>query len=116
MYGPGGGGISEALDVAHRLTIIEGTLGKAFGVMGGYVAADQTIIDVIRSYAPGFIFTTSLSPGLGAGAVAGARVARAAPADREAQQSADRLLKSMLADAGLPVMPGETHIVPLMVG
>jgi 5-aminolevulinate synthase len=116
MYGPRGGGISEALDVAHRLTIIEGTLGKAFGVMGGYVAADQTIIDVIRSYAPGFIFTTSLSPVLVAGVLASVRHLKASTVEREAQQASAKLLKSMLADAGLPVMPGETHIVPLMVG
>ena len=97
-------------------TIIEGTLGKAFGVMGGYVAADQTIIDVIRSYAPGFIFTTSLSPVLVAGVLASVRHLKASTAEREAQQASAKLLKAMLAEAGLPVMPGDTHIVPLMVG
>ena len=116
MYGPRGGGISERDDVAHRLTVIEGTLGKAFGVMGGYIAADRTIIDVIRSYAPGFIFTTSLSPVLVAGVLASVRHLKSSTAEREGQQAAAARLKSLLGDAGLPVMPGDTHIVPLMVG
>ena len=116
MYGARGGGISERDDVAHRLTIIEGTLGKAFGVMGGYIAADQTIIDVIRSYAPGFIFTTSLSPVLVAGVLASVRHLKASTAERDGQQAAALALKTMFRDAGLPVMWGETHIVPLMVG
>jgi 5-aminolevulinate synthase len=116
MYGARGGGISEREGVADRLTIIEGTLGKAFGVMGGYIAADQMIVDVIRSYAPGFIFTTSLSPVLVAGVLASVRHLKASSVEREAQQAAAAKLKAMLADAGLPVMPGETHIVPLMVG
>ena len=116
MYGARGGGISEAEDVAHRLTIIEGTLGKAFGVMGGYIAADQTIVDVIRSYAPGFIFTTSLSPVLVAGVLASVRHLKASSVEREGQQAAATLLKTMLDEAGLPVMMGATHIVPIMVG
>ena len=116
MYGARGGGISEAHGLAHRLTIIEGTLGKAFGVMGGYIAADQVIVDVIRSYAPGFIFTTSLSPVLVAGALASVRHLKASSGERDGQQAAAAQLKAMFADAGLPVMLGETHIVPLMVG
>ncbi len=116
MYGARGGGISERDAQAHRLTIIEGTLGKAFGVMGGYIAADQTIIDVIRSYAPGFIFTTSLSPVLVAGVLASVRHLKASSVEREGQQAAALTLKTMFRDAGLPVMWGETHIVPLMVG
>ncbi len=116
MYGARGGGISERDDVAHRLTIIEGTLGKAFGVMGGYIAADRTIVDVIRSYAPGFIFTTSLSPVLVAGVLASVRHLKSSSVEREGQQASAALLKTMLADAGLPVMTGETHIVPVMVG
>ena len=116
MYGARGGGISERDGVADRLTIIEGTLGKAFGVMGGYIAADRTIIDVIRSYAPGFIFTTSLSPVLVAGVLASVRHLKQSTAEREGQQRAAATLKAMMRDAGLPVMAGETHIVPGMVG
>jgi 5-aminolevulinate synthase len=116
MYGARGGGISERDEAADRITIIEGTLGKAFGVMGGYVAADTRIIDVIRSYAPGFIFTTSLSPVLVAGVLASVRHLKESSIERDGQQTAAALLKTMFADAGLPVMPSTTHIVPLMVG
>ncbi|QDX27563.1 5-aminolevulinate synthase [Sphingomonas suaedae] len=116
MYGARGGGISERDEAAHRLTIVEGTLGKAFGVMGGYIAADRTIIDVIRSYAPGFIFTTSLSPVLVAGALASVRHLKGSSEERDGQQAAAAQLKTMFADAGLPVMDSTTHIVPLMVG
>ena len=116
MYGERGGGITERDNVANRVTIIEGTLGKAFGVMGGYIAADQKIVDVIRSYAPGFIFTTSLSPVLVAGVLASVRHLKASSEEREAQQTHAAMLKDMLAAAGLPVLASETHIVPLMVG
>jgi 5-aminolevulinate synthase len=116
MYGPRGGGISDREDAAGRITIIEGTLGKAFGVMGGYIAADKMVIDVIRSYAPGFIFTTSLSPVLVAGALASVRHLKASSAERDGQQAAAAKLKDMMRDAGLPVMDSTTHIVPLMVG
>jgi 5-aminolevulinate synthase len=116
MYGPRGGGISDRDGVAGRVTLIEGTLGKAFGVMGGYIAADRMIIDVIRSYAPGFIFTTSLSPVLVAGALASVRHLKSSSVERDGQQAAAQALKTMFADAGLPVMPSTTHIVPLMVG
>lgn len=116
MYGTRGGGISERDAVADRVTIIEGTLGKAFGVMGGYIAADQNIIDVIRSYAPGFIFTTSLSPVLVAGVLAAVRHLKASSVERDAQQANAAMLKKLFADAGLPVMMSNTHIVPLMVG
>ncbi len=116
MYGARGGGISERDAVADRVTIIEGTLGKAFGVMGGYIAADQRIVDVIRSYAPGFIFTTSLSPVLVAGVLAAVKHLKGSSEEREAQQSNAAMLKAMMADAGLPVLLSETHIVPLMVG
>ncbi len=116
MYGPRGGGITDRDEAAHRITIIEGTLGKAFGVMGGYIAADTKIIDVIRSYAPGFIFTTSLSPALVAGVLASVKHLKASSVEREGQQAAAAMLKMLFADAGLPVMPSTTHIVPLMVG
>ncbi|MCP1471025.1 5-aminolevulinate synthase [Sphingobium sp. OAS761] len=116
MYGPRGGGISERDEVADRVTIIEGTLGKAFGVMGGYIAADQMIVDVIRSYAPGFIFTTSLSPVLVAGVLASVRHLKGSSEEREGQQASAALLKQLMRDAGLPVMDSVTHIVPLMVG
>jgi 5-aminolevulinate synthase len=116
MYGARGGGISERDAVADRVTIIEGTLGKAFGVMGGYIAADQRIVDVIRSYAPGFIFTTSLSPVLVAGVLAAVKHLKASSEEREAQQANAAMLKAMMAEAGLPVLLSETHIVPLMVG
>ncbi|MBC7042263.1 aminotransferase class I/II-fold pyridoxal phosphate-dependent enzyme, partial [Salmonella enterica subsp. enterica serovar Enteritidis] len=88
----------------------------AFGVMGGYIAADQMIIDVIRSYAPGFIFTTSLSPVLVAGALASVKHLKGSSGEREGQQAAAAKLKAMMAESGLPVMPSTTHIVPLMVG
>jgi 5-aminolevulinate synthase len=116
MYGPRGGGITDRDEAAHRIDIIEGTLGKAFGVMGGYIAADSRIIDVIRSYAPGFIFTTSLSPVLVAGVLAAVRHLKQSSIEREAQQAAAASLKAMMREAGLPVMDSTTHIVPLMVG
>src|SRR5881409_2672932 len=112
MYGEHGGGISERDNVAHRLTIIEGTLGKAFGVMGGYITASRTIVDCIRSYAPGFIFTTSLSPVLVAGALASVRNLKVSAAEREAQQQSAAMLKAKFAAADLPALPSATHIVP----
>jgi 5-aminolevulinate synthase len=116
MYGERGGGISDRDGLAKRITIIEGTLGKAFGVMGGYIAADRTIIDCIRSYAPGFIFTTSLSPVLVAGALASVRHLKQSSEERRAQQEAAAMLKAKFASAGLPAMESSTHIVPLLVG
>jgi len=116
MYGKKGGGISDRDDAAKRITIIEGTLGKAFGVMGGYITADTRIVDCIRSYAPGFIFTTSLSPVLVAGALASVKHLKASSEEREGQQASAAMLKQMFRDAGLPVMDSVTHIVPLMVG
>ncbi len=116
MYGPRGGGISERDEAADRLDLIEGTLGKAFGVMGGYVASSRKVIDCIRSYAPGFIFTTSLSPVLVAGVLASVRHLKGSSEEREAQHANAASLKHHFREAGLPVMESTTHIVPLMVG
>jgi len=116
MYGPRGGGISEREGAAHRIDIVEGTLGKAFGVMGGYIAASAKVVDCVRSYAPGFIFTTSLAPVLVAGALAAVRHLKQSSLEREAQQRAAAMLKQKFAKAGLPVKDTPSHIVPLMVG
>jgi 5-aminolevulinate synthase len=116
MYGPRGAGVAERDGVMDQIDIVEGTLGKAFGVMGGYIAADAVIVDAIRSYADGFIFTTSLPPALAAGAVASIRYLKEHNEVREAHQERAATLKARLQRAGLPVMPSESHIVPLLVG
>jgi 5-aminolevulinate synthase len=116
MYGEHGAGIAEQEGVLDRITVIEGTLAKAFGVMGGYIAADATIIDVVRSYAPDFIFTTSLSPVLAAGALASVRHLRVSGAEREHQQRAAAMLKNLFEQAQLPMILTTTHIVPLLIG
>jgi 5-aminolevulinate synthase len=116
MYGPRGGGIAERDGVMDRVDVIEGTLAKAFGALGGYVAASRPIIDAIRSYAPGFIFTTALPPAVAAAAATSIRHLKVSSAEREAQQRHAALTKQALRDAGLPVMPSETHIVPVHVG
>jgi len=116
LYGARGGGIAEREGVAHRLTLIEGTLAKAFGVMGGYVAGPALIIDVIRSLADSFIFTTSLCPHLAAGAVAAIQYVKAHPEDRARQAENAARLKAMLKGAGLPVLDTPSHILPVIVG
>ena len=116
MYGPRGGGIADRDGLMDRIDIIEGTLAKGFGVMGGYVAANRAIIDAIRSYAPEFIFTTALPPALCAAARAAVDHLKTSSVEREAQQRQAGLAKMILADAGLPVLKTETHIVPVMVG
>ncbi|MFI4936253.1 MAG: 5-aminolevulinate synthase [Caulobacterales bacterium] len=116
MYGPSGGGVSERDGAAADIDIIEGTLAKAFGVMGGYVAADAELVDAIRTFADGFIFTTSLPPALTAGALASIRWLRAHNEVRELHQERAESLKRRFKNAGLPVMPSVSHIVPLLVG
>ena len=115
MYGHTGGGIAERDGVMDRLDIIEGTLAKAFGIMGGYITGTQGLVDAIRSYAPGFIFTTALPPTIAAGAIESVRYVRGHNDIRERHQERAATLKSKLIEAGLPVLPTETHIVPLMV-
>jgi 5-aminolevulinate synthase len=116
LYGSRGGGVTERDGVAAEIDIIEGTLGKAFGVMGGYIAADAVLIDAIRSYASGFIFTTSLPPALMAGALASIRWLKAHDEVRQRHQERAATLKARFAAAGLPVMPSVSHIVPILVG
>ena len=116
MYGQRGGGVAERDGVMDQIDICEGTLGKAFGVMGGYIAADTVIVDAIRSYAGGFIFTTSLPPALTAGAAASVRYLKAHNEVRIAHQERAATLKRMMVEAGLPVMPSTSHIVPVLVG
>jgi 5-aminolevulinate synthase len=117
MYGLRGGGVAERDGVMGEVDILEGTLGKAFGVMGGYIAADPEIIDAIRSYASGFIFTTSLPPALAAGAIASIRWLKEHNEVREAHQARAAALKARLIKAGLPVMESSvSHIVPVFVG
>lgn len=116
LYGPRGGGIAERDGVLDKVDIIEGTLAKGFGVMGGYIAGSSTLIDVVRSYAPGFIFSTSLSPVLVAGVLAAVRHLKVSHAERDRHQERAATLRKMMAAAGLPVMMCESHIVPVMVG
>jgi 5-aminolevulinate synthase len=116
LYGPRGGGLAQRDGVMQRVDIINGTLAKGFGVMGGYIAGTRDLCDAIRSYAPGFIFTTSLAPAIAAGAVASIRHLKASGAERERHQERVRALKRRLLAAGLPVMDNPSHIVPLLVG
>ncbi|MDB5366771.1 MAG: hemA [Rhodospirillales bacterium] len=116
MYGPTGAGVAEQLGLADRIDVIEGTLGKAFGLIGGYIAASARLIDVIRSYAPGFIFTTAMCPVVAAGALASVRHLRSSNAEREGQRRVSAETKRRLTDAGIPVMACESHIVPVLVG
>jgi 5-aminolevulinate synthase len=116
MYGPRGGGIAERDNLMDRIDIIEGTLAKGFGVMGGYIAANRAIIDAVRSYAPEFIFTTALPPALCAAARASIEHLKTSGDERRGQQRQAQLTKDILADAGLPILRTSTHIVPLIVG
>jgi 5-aminolevulinate synthase len=116
MYGPRGGGISERDGVAARVDIINGTLAKGFGVMGGYIAASADICDAIRSYAPGFIFTTSLAPTLAAGALASVRHLKSSTTERERHQERAAAVKAALTAASIPVLINPSHIVPVLIG
>ena len=116
MYGPRGAGVAERDHLMHRLDIINGTLAKAYGVMGGYIAASAKMCDAIRSYAPGFIFTTSLPPAIAAGAAASVAFLKRAPELREQHQQQARVLKLRLKGLGLPIIDHGSHIVPVMVG
>jgi 5-aminolevulinate synthase len=115
MYGPRGAGIAEREGVMHRIDVIEGTLGKAFGVMGGYIAGRAPVIDAVRSHAPGFIFTTALPPAIAAAATASVRHLKNSRSERDGQQRQAARTKAALVRAGLPVLPTPTHIVPVMV-
>jgi 5-aminolevulinate synthase len=116
MYGSRGGGQAEQQGTMARIDVIEGTLAKAFGCLGGYVAGSRPMIDAVRSYAPGFIFTTALPPGICAAATAAIRHLKTSSFERERQQTRAARAKSVLCSAGLPVMPSTTHIVPVLVG
>ncbi|WP_333793496.1 5-aminolevulinate synthase [Hyphomicrobium sp.] len=116
LYGPRGGGIAERDGVMHRVDIINGTLAKGFGVMGGYIAGTSDLCDAIRSYAAGFIFTTSLAPAIAAGALASIRHLKASPFERARHQERAKALKARLTAAGLPVFPNQSHIVPVLIG
>jgi 5-aminolevulinate synthase len=116
MYGPRGAGVAERDGLMQRIDIINGTLAKAYGVFGGYIAASAKMVDAVRSYAPGFIFTTSLPPAIAAGAAASVRVLKTAQHLRDEQQSNARILKMRLRAMGLPIIDHGSHIVPVHVG
>ncbi|HZR60983.1 MAG TPA: 5-aminolevulinate synthase [Xanthobacteraceae bacterium] len=116
MYGPRGGGICDRDNAMARVDVIEGTLAKAFGCLGGYIAASSDIVDAVRSYAPGFIFTTALPPAICAAATAAIRHLKTSSWERERHQERAARVKAVLNAAGLPVMPSGTHIVPVLVG
>ncbi len=116
LYGPRGGGVAEARGLSDRLTVIEGTLGKAVGVMGGYIAASASLCDWIRSFSSGFIFTTAIPPALAAGACASIRYLKAHDEERQRQRAQVAYLRRRLDVAGIPHMENESHIVPVMIG
>ncbi|PVE26463.1 5-aminolevulinate synthase [Microvirga sp. KLBC 81] len=116
MYGPRGGGIAERDGAMHRVDVIEGTLGKAFGVMGGYLSGTRAVMDAVRSFAPGFIFTTALPPAVAAAATASIRHLKTSSKERQMQQRQVVRTKAVLSGLGIPIMDTVTHIVPVMVG
>ncbi len=116
MYGPRGGGMAEQQGAMGRIDVLEGTLAKAFGCLGGYIAGSSALVDAVRSYAPGFIFTTALPPAVCAAAAAAIRHLKTSSYERERHQQRAARTKAVLLAAGLPVMHNDTHIVPLFVG
>uniref|UniRef100_UPI0035CAAE4C 5-aminolevulinate synthase n=1 Tax=uncultured Sphingomonas sp. TaxID=158754 RepID=UPI0035CAAE4C len=116
LYGPRGGGVAEQRGLMERVTVIEGTLGKAFGVMGGYIAASAALCDFIRSFASGFIFTTALPPALAAGATASIRHLKASGSERAQHQARVAQVRRRLGAIGIPTLDNPSHIIPVMVG
>ncbi len=115
MYGAEGGGVAQREGVAHRVDVIQGTFGKAYGVMGGYIASSDALCDAVRSNGSGFIFTTAIPPGLAAGALASIRYLRQSNFEREGQRKNVAFMKGLLKEAGFDVLEGDTHIIPVMV-
>lgn len=116
MYGPNGAGVAERDGVMHRVDVLQGTLAKAFGVIGGYIAASDTLVDFVRSFGNGFIFTTALPPGVAAAARRSIQIVKTSQSLRDRHQERANRLKTILNDAGIPVMPSTTHIVPVLIG
>ncbi len=116
MYGPHGGGVSEREGLAHRIDLIEGTLGKAFGVVGGYITGSAPLCDFIRSFSSGFIFTTALPPAIAAAAAASIRHLKASDAERLAQQDRVARVRAALDRVGIPHLANDSHIIPVMIG
>ena len=116
LYGPRGGGVAEREGLMDRITVIEGTLGKAYGVVGGYIAASAALCDFVRSFASGFIFTTALPPAMAAGATASIRHLKESSVEREGQQDRVATVRARLKAVGIPMMDNDSHIIPVMVG
>jgi 5-aminolevulinate synthase len=116
MYGPAGAGIAAREGVMDRIDVVEATLAKAFGCLGGYIAGSANLVDAVRSYSPGFIFSTALPPAICAGALAAIRHLKTSQSERDRHQDRAARVKAVLNAAGLPVMPNDTHIVPVMIG
>jgi 5-aminolevulinate synthase len=116
LYGPRGGGIAEREGIMHRLSVIEGTLAKGYGVIGGYITGSESLIDFVRSFASGFIFTTALPPAVAAGALASVRHLKTSSGERDLQQNRVAYLRRRLDEVGVPHQANPSHIVPVMVG